>query len=124
MGIVVVDCSPPGSPVHVVRAIVPGLESETMSYQRIGWRGVARLRSRQDRLVLDSPRDGALRIRLRPQDEARCGGPAWFDASHARRLTNPLYPLYRECGPFSAQRRLQAAAERASPACEAAKAEC
>ncbi len=110
LGIVVVDCSPPESPVRVVRAVVPGLESETMSYHRIGWRGVARLRQRGDRLVLDAPQPGALRVRLRPADEARCGGPAWFDAEHARRMTDPVYPLYRECGPFAAQRRLHALA--------------
>ena len=125
LGIVTVDCSPPDSPVRVVRAIVPGLESETMSYRRIGWRGVARLRQRQDRLVLNAPRPGALRVRLRHQDEERCGGPAWFDTDHARRLTDPLYPLYRECGPFSAQRRLQTMAGRAPASfAAAAKAEC
>ena len=104
LGIVWVDCSPQHSPVRVVRAIVPGLESETMSYHRLGRRGVARLRARHDPLLLDTPRDGALRVRLRPADEASCGGPAWFDASLAARLTDPLYPLYRECGPFAAQR--------------------
>ena len=107
LGIVYVDCSPPGNTVRVVRAIVPGLESETMSYHRLGWRGVTRLRARQDGLIQDSPRDGALRVLLRPEDEARCGGPAWFDAERARELIQSLYPLYRECGPFSAQRRLQ-----------------
>ncbi len=104
MGIVVVDCSPVDSPVRVVRTVVPGLESETMSYHRIGWRGVARLRAREHALVLDAPRAGALRVRLRPEDEARCGGPAWLDTELVARLTAQLYPLYRECGPFSAQR--------------------
>ncbi len=108
LGMVVVDCSPPGGDVRVVRVVVPGLESETMSYHRIGWRGVARLRARGDALVLDAPAPGALRVRLRAEDEARCRGPAWFDAGLARRLTEPLYPLYRECGAFSAQFRLQA----------------
>ncbi len=106
LGIVWVDCSPADGPVRVVRAIVPGLESETMSYHRLGRRGVARLRARRDPLLLDAPRDGALRVRLRPEDEAACGGPAWFDAALAARLTDPLYPLYRECGPFAAQRLL------------------
>ncbi len=105
--IVVVDCSPADSPVRAVRAIVPGLESETMSYHRIGWRGVARLRARGDGMVLDTPRAGALRVRLRPGDEARCGGPAWLDTDRVAGLTAQLYPLYRECGPFAAQRRLQ-----------------
>ncbi len=107
MGIVVVDCSPPDSPVRVVRTIVPGLESETMSYHRIGRRGVARLRAREDALVLDAARAGALRVRLRPQDEAACGGPAWLDTDRVARLTAQLYPLYRECGPFTAQRSLR-----------------
>ena len=101
--ILFVDCSAPGSPVNVTKAIVPGLESETMSYRRIGWRGVQRLRARRDQLILDAPRVGALRVRLRPQDEARAGGPAWFDAELADRLAEPIYPLYREPGPFSAQ---------------------
>ncbi len=98
-----VDVSPPGTPVKVVKTIVPGLESETMSYHRIGWRGVRRLRERADPLLLDAPREGAQRVRLRPEDEARCGGPAWFDAAGADRLVGKVYPLYRESGPFSAQ---------------------
>ncbi|TCZ64945.1 YcaO-like family protein [Roseicella aquatilis] len=98
-----VDCSPAGSPVKVVKTIVPGLESETMSYHRIGWRGVRRLRRRGDPLLLDAPREGARRVLLRPEDEARAGGPAWFDAALADRMTQGLYPLYRESGPFAAQ---------------------
>lgn len=100
---IVIDCSPPGSPVKAVKTIVPGLEAETMSYRRIGWRGVRRLRERGDSLILDAPRDGALRVRLRPEDEAKVGGPAWFDARLADQLVGQIYPLYRETGPFSAQ---------------------
>jgi ribosomal protein S12 methylthiotransferase accessory factor len=103
----VVDCSPAEGPVKVVKTIVPGLESETMSYHRIGWRGVRRLRARRDPLLLDAPREGAARVRLRPGDEARAGGPAWFDVALAQRLVGKLYPLYRETGPFSAQLQLQ-----------------
>jgi YcaO-like protein with predicted kinase domain len=102
-----VDASPAGSPVKAVKVIVPGLESETMSYHRIGWRGVRRLRERDDPLVLDAPREGARRVRLRPEDEARASGPAWFDAALADRMVGGLYPLYRESGPFSAQLLLQ-----------------
>ena len=113
--ILYVDCSPPegrvppglrvppGPRVRVVRVIVPGLESETMSYARIGWRGVRRLRERGHKLVQDGPAEGARRVRLTPEDEARAGGPAWFDAGLAERLVGPLYPLYRETGQFSAQ---------------------
>lgn len=98
-----VDVSPPDSPVKVVKTIVPGLESETMSYHRIGWRGVRRLRERADPLLLDAPREGAKRVLLRPEDEARCGGPAWLDTAAVDRMVGHLYPLYRESGPFSAQ---------------------
>ncbi|MBV9812245.1 MAG: YcaO-like family protein [Acetobacteraceae bacterium] len=104
-----VDCSPPGGEVRVVKAIVPGLECETMSYGRIGWRGVRRLRERGDALVLDAPRPGAAPVRLRPEDEARAGGPAWFDPEAADRIVGELYPLYREPGPFAAQLLLEAA---------------
>ena len=102
-----IDCSPPGSEVKVVKTIVPGLESETLSYHRIGWRGVRRLRAYADPLLLDGPHEGAARIPLRPEDEEKCGGPAWFDIALARRLVDKLYPLYRESGPFSAQLLLQ-----------------
>jgi hypothetical protein len=46
-------------------------------------------------------------VLLRPEDEARCGGPAWFDGALADRIVGKLYPLYRESGPFSAQLLLQ-----------------
>jgi len=74
-----------------------------MSFHRIGWRGVQRLRARRDELLLDAPREGALRVRLLADDEARAGGPAWFDAALAERLVGGLYPMYRETGPFSAR---------------------
>ena len=103
MDILYVDCSPPGGAMRVAKAIVPGLECETMSYHRLGWRGVARLRERDDPLLRDAPGEGRRRVRLRPEDEARVGGPAWFDAALADRIVGTLYPLYREPGPFSAQ---------------------
>jgi len=102
-----IDCSPPGSPVKAVKTIVPGLESETMSYRRLGWRGVRRLRARADALLLDEARAGALPVLLRPDDAVRAGGPAWFDAALADRMVDGLYPMYRESGPFSAQLALQ-----------------
>lgn len=108
MRVAYVDLSPPGGEVRVVKTVVPGLESETMSYARLGWRGVRKLRARGDALLLDAARDGALPVRLRPEDEARAGGPAWFDKALAERLVAKLYPLYREPGPFSAQLTLAA----------------
>ncbi len=137
--ILFVDHTAPGAAVRVVRAIVPGLESETMSYGRIGWRGVRRLRERRsaspqrgqdvplrdgpdallrdnhDALLRDAPAEGCRRVRLRPQDEALAGGPAWFDAALAERLVGGLYPLYRETGQFSAQM-ARAAAGASTPA--------
>jgi ribosomal protein S12 methylthiotransferase accessory factor len=110
-----VDCSP-SEAVRVVKVIVPGLESETMSYHRIGWRGVRRLRERGDALLHDAPRAGAKRVRLRPDDEERAGGPAWFDTALADRIVGGLYPMYRETGTFSAQ--LALAARRGKVAAE------
>jgi YcaO-like protein with predicted kinase domain len=107
MEIVWVDCLDPASGVSVVKTIVPGLESETMSYHRIGWRGVRRLRARGDGLIASAPLPGHERVRLRPEDEARCGGPAWFDAAAADAMVGKLYALYRESGPFAAQLLLQ-----------------
>ena len=52
MEVLVLDWSPPGcAGVHVVKVVVPGLEVETMSYHRIGERGVAKLLARGSTLV-------------------------------------------------------------------------
>lgn len=107
LDVLYVDCSPPDGAISVVKTIVPGLESETMSYHRIGWRGVRRLRERGDRLVHSAPAAGLSRVRLRPADEDRIGGPAWFDVALARRMVDTLYPLYRESSVLSAQMLLQ-----------------
>ena len=107
LDILYVDCSPEGGGISVAKVVVPGLESETMSYHRLGWRGVRRLRERGDPLIRSTQEDGMARVRLRPEDEERAGGPAWFDAAGADRLVRPVYPLYREPGPFSAQIFLQ-----------------
>ena len=98
MEIIYLDLSPPGAAgVHVVKAFVPGLEVETMSYHRIGERGVKRLLERSSALVgLGAPPPGAKPVRLPPGAEARLGGPAWFDTDAADRIVGGLYPLYRE----------------------------
>mgnify|MGYP007070489838 CR=1 FL=1 len=51
----------------------------------------------------NTTREGAARVPLRPEDEARCGGPAWLDTAAVDRMVDAIYPLYRESGPFSAQ---------------------
>jgi ribosomal protein S12 methylthiotransferase accessory factor len=97
-----VDFSPHPD-VRVVKAIVPGMEVETMSYGRIGPRNVRRLcdpdwdAAGTDGLVgRGPPPDGAEAIPLAPDDEAALGGPAWFDPAAAREAVSGLYPLYRE----------------------------
>ncbi len=98
MEILFVDFSPPGArDVHVVKAIVPGLEVETMSYHRIGERGVRKLLARGSPLVgLGAPPPGARPVRLPAGAAERLGGPAWLDVAAVDRIVGPLYPLYRE----------------------------
>ncbi len=98
MEILFVDFSPPGGgDVHVVKAIVPGLEVETMSYHRIGERGVRKLMERGSPLAgLGAPPPGALPVPLPAGAAERLGGPAWLDVAAVDRIVGPLYPLYRE----------------------------
>ncbi len=96
-----VDFTPPGSPVVALKAIVPGLEVETMTYQRIGARNLRRLLSRGSPLVGVGERQrpaGALPIRLTPAAAATFDGEPWFDPAALGRIVGPLYPLYREPG--------------------------
>ncbi len=98
MEILFVDFSPPGAAgVHVVKAIVPGLEVETMSYHRIGERGVRKLMERGSALAgIGAPPPGAAPVRLPAGAAERLGGPAWLDVAEVDRIVGPLYPLYRE----------------------------
>ncbi len=95
-----VDLSPQNGElgVHVVKAVVPGLEVETMSYYRIGERNAAKLLASGSELVSRAPAkdNGFRRVRLLPAAEERLGGPVWFDIAAAERIAGPLYPLYRE----------------------------
>ena len=96
-----VDFTPPGSPAVALKAIVPGLEVETMTYQRIGARNLRRLLSRGSALVgVGAGRRpaGALPIRLTPAAAATFDGEPWFDPAALHRIVGPLYPLYREPG--------------------------
>lgn len=99
-----VDFTPPSANgFAVVKAIVPDLEVETMSYYRIGRRNFDRLRARGSRdprfadLVGtgDAPA-GARRIHLSENDRALLGGDAWLDPAAVDRAVGPLYALYRE----------------------------
>ncbi len=98
MEILYLDYSPPHAPgVHVVKAVVPGLEVETMSYHRIGERGVRKLMERGSPLVgLGAAPAGAAPVRLPPGAAERLGGDPWLDIAAVDRIVGGLYPLYRE----------------------------
>lgn len=98
-----------GAPVATVKAIVPGLEVETVSYGRIGARNVARLRDRgrvpghpRPLAGTGTPPPGAAPVVLPAGDIARLGGPGWLDLDGMGRVSAPLYPLYREPGRHAA----------------------
>jgi ribosomal protein S12 methylthiotransferase accessory factor len=94
---VLVRLCPSDGEAVAAKALVPGCEVETMSYGRIGERGVRRLRERDDPLVAVGADPGGWgRVHLTAAAEERLGGPAWFDREGARRRVGPLYPLYRE----------------------------
>jgi ribosomal protein S12 methylthiotransferase accessory factor len=102
--ILVADLSPADHSVFSLKVIVPGLEVETMSYHRIGERGVARLLKREDPLAgLGAPPEGARAVPLTPEAEERLGGPAWFHSRLAETLVGRLYALYREPERHAAQ---------------------
>lgn len=83
--------------VHAVKAIVPGLEVETMSYRRLGERGARKLLDRGSGLVGHGPSPpGCLPVRLTPAATERLGGPVWLDPAAVDRAVGRLYPLYRE----------------------------
>ena len=98
MEVLYLDLSPPHHPgVHVVKAIVPGLEVETMSYHRIGERGVRKLLERGSKLVGFGPvPEGAAPVRLPAGAAERLGGVPWLDVAAVDRIVGGLYPLYRE----------------------------
>ncbi|WP_336486053.1 YcaO-like family protein [Methylobacterium nigriterrae] len=110
-----VDCSPPGGGVGVVKAIVPGLEVETMSYYRIGERNARKLLERDHPLIrFGTPSETLLPVRLTPEAIERFGGrQPLFDTALAETIVGSHYPLYREPeshhAPFRLQQRGQAA---------------
>ncbi len=85
--------------VTAVKAVVPGLEVETVSYARLSARNLTRLLERDSSLVgLGTPPAGAAPVRLSAEAEASFGSPAWLDISALGQLAEPVYPLYREPG--------------------------
>ncbi len=94
--------------VHAVKAVVPGMEVETMSYGRIGERGVRRLLERDDDragLVAvgdTAPGPGWAAVHLTPVAQERLGGRAWLDRARVDAVVGELYPLHREPGRHAA----------------------
>lgn len=100
---VLVDLQPSAGEAVAAKVLVPGLEVETMSYGRIGERGVRRLLDRTDQegdplVAVGADPGGWVRVHLTAEAEERLGGPAWFDRAGADRRVGALYPLYREPG--------------------------
>jgi ribosomal protein S12 methylthiotransferase accessory factor len=96
---VLLSVQPSQGEAVAAKALVPGLEVETMSYGRIGERGVRRLLERGDPLVAVGERPpGFAQVHLTADAQERLGGPAWFDRAGADARVGPLYALYREPG--------------------------
>ena len=108
LDVLVLDLS--GDGVHAVKAVVPGLEVETMSYGRIGERGVGRALSLGLPFVRvgDDP-GGWAAVHLTAEAQDRLGGPAWLDRPAVDAAVGLLYPLYREPARHLAQLALLAA---------------
>lgn len=104
--VLVADFSPEDGSVAALKAIVPGLEVETMSYGRIGERNLRRLieNAQAGDVALAGIGDisrapeGAREIRLTPEARERVGGRAWLDTNALSQVLGPLYSLYREPG--------------------------
>lgn len=92
--------TPPDAEVCVLKAVVPGLEVETMTYGRIGARNLKRLLERDSPLVglgRDTMPATARPIALTETARAQFSG-AWFDGAQLGAIIGDLYPLYREPG--------------------------
>ena len=97
LDILYVDFTPPGSPATILKAIVPGLEVETMTYNRIGGRNLRRLLAQDSAVAgVGHKPAGALDVRLTEKDADLAG--AWLDPAAIDRTLGPLYALYREPG--------------------------
>ena len=89
------DCTPHDSPATILKVVVPGLEVETMTYERIGTRNFQRLMQRNSPLVGQGTAPiGAKPVRLVGEKDRRF----WFDSAQKEQIVGALYPLYREPG--------------------------
>jgi YcaO-like protein with predicted kinase domain len=89
------DATPENCPVHVLKTVVPSLEVETMTYERIGKRNLKRLLERDSPIVGQGEAPPSAKpIRLVGNDDKRF----WFDSQKKEDIIGKLYPLYREPG--------------------------
>lgn len=96
-----VPFTPPDAPAQVVKAIVPGLEANTLTEYRIGRRNVERLLRRNSPLVtIGEPTANGQRVRLTPEDEYALGGPAWLDTVALDRMVKPLAFLHQDSSTY------------------------
>lgn len=105
LSIYYLDSSPIDSDApRVIKAIVPKLEGETISYWRIGCRGAKRFLDEGSTLVTHGPLQGQhLLIPLPASDLDALGGPVFLNFPELERLVNDHYPLYREPSSHTAQ---------------------
>jgi ribosomal protein S12 methylthiotransferase accessory factor len=90
---VLVHVQPSEGEAVAAKVLVPGCEVETMSYGRIGERGVRRMRERDNSLVAVGADPGGWgRVHLTAEAEERLGGPAWFDCEAACGSAVPAVP--------------------------------
>jgi YcaO-like protein with predicted kinase domain len=91
----------------VIKAIIPKLEGETISYWRIGYRGTKRLLGEGSTLVTqDPPQSQHLLIPMQESDQDALGGPVFFNIPELEKIANEHYPLYREPASHTAQKYL------------------
>ncbi len=89
------DCTPQNAPATILKVVVPGLEVETMTYERIGARNLKRLLERGSPLVGEgAPPAGAKPVRLSGENDRKF----WFSSTQKEQIVGALYPLYREPG--------------------------
>lgn len=103
------DSSPNNSDApKVIKAIVPKLEGETISYWRIGYRGAKRLLEEGSLLVTQGPPQSQhLLIPLQQSAQDALGGPVFLNIPELEKIVNEHYPLYREPASHTAQKHIK-----------------
>lgn len=92
----------------VVKVIAPGLEGETLSYWRIGFRGAQRLLVDKSRLVTQAaPHAQHLLIPMPLSQQDLLGGPVYLKIPELEKIISGHYPLYREPSAHTVQKYMQ-----------------